>query len=64
MKKNMPVKGMTCTACAAAIERAVGKVEGVTSAAVNFATEKLRVEYDEGVTDLETISRGGVRRRV
>ena len=57
MKKNIPVKGMTCTACAAAIERAVGKVEGVNSAAVNFATEKLRVEYDEGVTDLNTIAR-------
>jgi len=56
MKKNIPIKGMTCTACAAAIERAVGKLTGVQSAVVNFATEKLRVEYDENVTDLNTIA--------
>jgi len=60
MKQIIPVRGMTCTACAAAIERAVGKVAGVKSASVNFATEKLRVEYDEGITNLDAIRRAVV----
>ena len=39
------VKGMTCTACAGAIERGLGKLDGIKEANVNFATEKLKVEY-------------------
>ena len=38
---------MTCAACAKAVERAVGKLEGISQAKVNLATEKLTVEYDE-----------------
>ena len=45
--QTVAVGGMTCAACAKRIEKAVGKLEGVTSAGVNFATEKLSVEYDE-----------------
>ena len=40
------VSGMTCSACAKAIERAVSKVEGVSGASVNYATEKLLVSFD------------------
>lgn len=40
------VKGMTCAACAARIEKIVGKLPGVSQAAVNFASEKLSVSYD------------------
>lgn len=42
------ITGMTCAACSRAVERAVGKQPGVTEAAVNLATEKLTVTYDEG----------------
>lgn len=48
-KKNtvtIPVGGMTCAACAARVEKALGKTEGVLKATVNFATEKAVVEYD------------------
>ena len=41
-----PVKGMTCTACATRIQKALGKVPGISSAAVNFATESADVEFD------------------
>lgn len=37
------VTGMTCAACARAIERSVKKVSGVEDAAVNLITEKLAV---------------------
>ncbi len=51
-KQTFSITGMTCTACAKAIERSVSKIDGVKSANVNFATEKLTVEFDEGKVDL------------
>ena len=49
------VKGMTCTACAGAIERGLAKLDGIKEANVNFATEKLKVEYDETKYDFDKI---------
>ncbi|MDZ7599199.1 MAG: heavy metal translocating P-type ATPase [Desulfobacterales bacterium] len=44
------VRGMTCANCARNIERSLErKVEGVLSAAVNFASERAVVEYLPGV---------------
>jgi len=40
------IKGMACAACAQNIEKTVNKLSGVKNAAVNFANEKLFVEYD------------------
>jgi len=42
---SLKLSGMTCASCAATIERAIKKVEGVKSANVNFATERATVEY-------------------
>ena len=47
--QTLAVSGMTCAACARNIERVVKKQEGVTSATVNFATEKVTIEFDESV---------------
>lgn len=48
MKQEIyPVEGMTCATCALTVEKAVGKLAGVESSAVNLATEKLSVDYDE-----------------
>lgn len=56
MKKEiLAVTGMTCASCAKAVERYVGKVEGVSSANVNIATEKLIVEFDEDKVELSDI---------
>ena len=46
---EMGIRGMTCAACAARIEKAVRKVQGVASARVNLAVESARVEFDESV---------------
>ena len=43
---ELPVSGMHCASCAGAIEKSVGKVDGVADANVNFATETAHVEYD------------------
>lgn len=45
-KASVKIKGMTCAACAARIQKAVGKMPGVKEANVNFATEKLNVTYE------------------
>jgi len=55
-KVEMPVTGMTCANCAANIERALNKkVSGVVKAAVNFASERVLVEYIPGALDVEDI---------
>ncbi|MGE0060249.1 MAG: copper ion binding protein, partial [Dehalococcoidia bacterium] len=40
------VSGMTCASCVSRVERALKKVPGVSSAAVNLATEKATVSFD------------------
>ncbi len=50
MKKEIfYITGMSCTACAKHIEKAVSEIDGTISVNVNFATEKMVVEYDEKV---------------
>ncbi len=43
---NYDVKGMSCAACQARVEKAVNKVEGVTSCAVSLLTNSMSVEGD------------------
>lgn len=45
-KKTFFVKGMHCASCVRTLERALKKVDGVTDAIVNLATEKATVTYD------------------
>jgi len=54
--KMLKIQGMTCAACAKAVERAAKKVEGVSEANVNLATEKLNVAFDETKTNLDMIT--------
>ncbi|MFV0129816.1 heavy metal translocating P-type ATPase [Streptomyces sp. HMX112] len=42
------IGGMTCASCAARVEKKLNRMEGVT-ATVNYATEKAKVSYPEGV---------------
>jgi P-type Cu+ transporter len=58
---TIPVGGMSCAACAKAIERAVGKVSGVASVSVNFATEKAAVKYDPSIARLSEIKQAIVK---
>ncbi|MBU3134319.1 heavy metal translocating P-type ATPase [Clostridium gasigenes] len=44
--KTMKIEGMTCASCAKAVERATRKIDGVTEANVNYATEKLSINYE------------------
>ena len=56
-KKIFKIKGMHCASCASVIERAVKKIEGISDANVNYASEKLFVDYhheidDKNITDV------------
>lgn len=53
---NIPITGMSCATCATKIEKAVNSVAGVLSGSVNFATEKLSVEYDSSIVKTSNIA--------
>jgi P-type Cu+ transporter len=57
-RTTMLVTGMTCSNCAAAVERNVRKLAGVEEATVEFANEKLHVSFDpEKITEEKIIAR-------
>jgi len=62
-KTAIPVTGMTCTTCAATIEKGLAETPGVEQARVNFASEKAAIEYDPAKISLakikDTISKVG-----
>jgi Cu+-exporting ATPase len=58
-KITLQIGGMSCINCAKSIEKAFSKREGVYSAVVNFAAEKLTVEYNP-----EQISVAGIKKTV
>jgi Cu+-exporting ATPase len=54
-KARIHVTGMTCTTCAATIEKALAQTKGVEQAKVNFASESASIEYDPEKVDLTGI---------
>jgi Cu+-exporting ATPase len=55
MKKEIQIEGMTCQACVRRVEKVVAKLDGVEEANVNFATEKLMVNFEKELVDLSKI---------
>ncbi len=47
MKKVFKLEDLDCAACAAKMEDAIRKVEGVQEVSVNFMTQKLKLELEE-----------------
>jgi P-type Cu+ transporter len=52
---ELVIGGMTCASCAARVEKRLNRLDGV-SASVNYATEKARVCYRNGVTPEDLVS--------
>ncbi|MDB4934308.1 MAG: heavy metal translocating P-type ATPase [Labilithrix sp.] len=48
----IPVTGMTCTACANRVQRAIAKAPGVVRAEVSFATRAAKITLDDPTRDL------------
>jgi Cu+-exporting ATPase len=53
--KTFKIEGMTCASCARAVERVTGKLDGVSVANVNLATEKLTVTYEPSIIRVSEI---------
>lgn len=51
MKKTYKMKNLGCANCAAKMERAIKKIDGVESATMNFMFQKLILEADEARLD-------------
>lgn len=54
-EKIFNIKGMTCASCAQTVEKTAGKLPGVRHSAVNLATEKLVLDFDDSVLSVENI---------
>ncbi len=48
----LPIEGMSCASCAATVQQALGSAGGVAHAAVNYATGKGAVDYDDAQTSV------------
>ena len=47
MKKRFQLSQLDCANCAAKMEAAIGKIDGVQSASISFMTQKLTIEAEE-----------------
>lgn len=48
-KAVMEIDGMTCAACSVAVEKAIGRLEGIKSVSVNLSSDTVSFEYDPDV---------------
>ncbi|MBK8989393.1 MAG: copper-translocating P-type ATPase [Chloroflexi bacterium] len=53
---TLPVVGMTCANCVAAVERSAKKVDGVAAATVNYASEKVTFTYDPALVKPQEVT--------
>ncbi len=63
MKKTYKIENLDCASCAAKIESAIVKIDGVDSATVSFVTQKLKIEADESrIEDIMKVAEKTCRR--
>lgn len=53
---TLDVEGMTCASCVRRVERSLSRVDGVSDASVNFATEQATVSYDPSAVDISALT--------
>ena len=51
MKKKFKLQDLDCANCAAKMEDAIKKIDGVTDASVSFMTQKMMIEADDAIFD-------------
>lgn len=51
MKKHFKLRDLDCANCAAKMEEAIKKLDGVNSATVSFMTQKLTLDADDARFD-------------
>jgi Cu+-exporting ATPase len=58
---DLPVQGMTCSACATRLQDALAHAPGIRKASVNFALERADVSFDPGATSAAGVAAAVVR---
>jgi P-type Cu+ transporter len=53
---TLDVEGMTCASCVRRVERSLSRVDGVSEASVNFATEQATVSYNPEQVDINALT--------
>ncbi len=53
----LPIEGMSCASCAATVQEALQGATGVSTAAVNYATARAAVEYDDAQVNVGQLVR-------
>ncbi len=56
VKETYPVIGMSCASCVKKVETVLNKTEGVMDASVNFASEKVTIEYDDEIISIDKVA--------
>ena len=51
MKKNYKLEDLDCANCAAKMERAVAKIDGVNSVSISFMSPRMVIEADDSRFD-------------
>ena len=51
MKKKFKLQDLDCANCAAKMEEAIKKIQGVSDANVSFTTQKMTIEAEDGRFD-------------
>lgn len=64
MKKRYTLRDLDCANCAAKMENAIGKIDGVRSVSVSFMTQKLTLEADDDRFDEVLKEAAAVCRRI
>ena len=63
MKKAYALKGMMCTACAANIDHAVRKIDGIIDVNVSFVKNEMVVESNVDLTEaiIQAVKKAGYK---
>lgn len=51
MKKTFRLEDLDCAVCAAKMEDAIKKIDGVKDASVSFISQKMTIDADDGAFD-------------
>ncbi|MNI85029.1 Copper chaperone CopZ [compost metagenome] len=51
----LQVEGMSCNHCVQAVEKALGKLEGVGTVKVELTDKKVSVDYEEGRVSVDAL---------
>jgi len=63
MRKTYKMQNLDCANCAAKMETAISKIDGVESCSISFMTQKMTLEADESkLDDILTAAQNAVRK--